>query len=49
VPPGNKDYAREVFTAMEDVWDGKGMFVFTSSGSVYGEKDGGVVTEDSPI
>lgn len=34
---------------MEDVWDGTGMFVFTSSGSVYGEKDGGVVTEDSPI
>ncbi|CBJ48531.1 Contains domains for prephenate dehydrogenase and nucleoside-diphosphate-sugar epimerases [Ectocarpus siliculosus] len=48
-PGGNKDYAREVFTAMEDVWDGTGMFVFTSSGSVYGEKDGGVVTEDSPI
>ncbi|CAM9856831.1 unnamed protein product, partial [Hapterophycus canaliculatus] len=46
---GNRDYALEVFQAMEDVWDGTGMFVFTSSGSVYAEKKGGVVTEDSPI
>lgn len=34
---------------MEEVWDGTGMFVFTSSGSVYAENKGGVVTEDSPI
>lgn len=46
---GNDDYALEVFRAMEEVWDGTGMFVFTSSGSVYAETKGGVVTEDSPI
>ena len=34
---------------MEEVWDGTGMFVFTSSGSVYAENKGGVVTEESPI
>lgn len=34
---------------MEEVWDGTGMFVFTSSGSVYAESKGGVVTETSPI
>eukprot|EP00752_Nemacystus_decipiens_P014955 g13314.t1 len=48
-PGGNNDYALEVFRAMEEVWDGTGMFVFTSSGSVYAESKGGVVTEDSPI
>lgn len=48
-PQGNHDYALEVFRAMEDVWDGTGMFVFTSSGSVYAETKGGVVTEDSMI
>lgn len=46
---GNDDYALEVFRAMEEVWDGTGMFVFTSSGSVYAENKGGVVTEESPI
>ncbi len=46
---GNSDYALEVFRAMEEVWDGTGVFVFTSSGSVYAENKGGVVTEDSPI
>ena len=34
---------------MTDMWDGTGMFVFTSSGSVYAEKDGGVVNEESPL
>lgn len=46
---GNDEYAREVFTAMEEMWDGTGTFVFTSSGSVYAEKDGGVVNEESPL
>eukprot|EP00903_Cladosiphon_okamuranus_P018643 g17158.t1 len=48
-PGGNHDYALEVFRAREEVWDGTGMFIFTSSGSVYAETKGGVVTEDSPI
>ncbi|CAM9386912.1 unnamed protein product [Pylaiella littoralis] len=46
---GNSDYAREVFRAVEEVWDGTGVFLFTSSGSVYAEQNGGTVTEDSPI
>ena len=46
---GNDDYAHEVYKAMTDMWDGSGMFVFTSSGSVFAEKDGGVVNEDSPL
>ena len=46
---GNDDYAHELYTAMTDLWDGTGMFVFTSSGSVFAEKDGGVVNEESPL
>ena len=40
------EYADEVALAAS-LWDGEGAFVFTSSGGVYAEEDGGVVTEDS--
>ncbi|KAG5193113.1 hypothetical protein JKP88DRAFT_260919 [Tribonema minus] len=50
-PSGNDDYAGEVTAAARDLWnaEGTGCFVFTSSGGVYEEKEGGVVREVSPV
>lgn len=48
---GNEDYSGEVTAAAKELWDGEGTgcFVFTSSGGVYDEKDGGIVREVSPV
>jgi hypothetical protein len=45
-PGGNEDFPGEVRRALE-MWDGSGGCVFTSSGGVYAENDGGTVREDS--
>lgn len=47
VPPGKiANYDEEVRRAVE-LWNGRGAMVFTGSGGVFAEKDGGIVTEGS--
>lgn len=46
-PGRNEDYVGDVARSLAH-WDGTGGCAFTSSGGVYAEADGGVVTEDSP-
>ncbi|GAB5030798.1 rossmann-fold nad binding domain-containing protein [Nannochloropsis oceanica] len=49
VPPSkNEDYVGEVQGALE-LWSGKGGFVFTSSGGVFAEDNGGTVDETAPL
>jgi nucleoside-diphosphate-sugar epimerase len=51
-PSGSDDYAGAVADAIENLWagpEGGGVFVFTSSGGVYGAGDYGTVTESTPI
>jgi len=49
VPPSkNEDYVGEVQGALE-LWSGKGGFVFTSSGGVFAEDNGGIVDETAPL
>jgi hypothetical protein len=53
IPPsgGQVEYAQDILDAMR-VWKAQwwqGRFVFTSSGGVYSEADGGVVNENSPV
>lgn len=49
VPPSkNEDYVGEVRGALE-LWSGKGGFVFTSSGGVFAEDNGGTVDETAPL
>lgn len=47
---GNDEYGAEVSSATAAVWDnsGAGAFLFTSSGGIYAERDGGIVNEESP-
>mmetsp|Transcript_4402 Transcript_4402/g.7064 ORF Transcript_4402/g.7064 Transcript_4402/m.7064 type:complete len:323 (+) Transcript_4402:61-1029(+) len=46
-PKGNDDYPGELKTAIS-LWTGDGHFVFTSSGGIFAEEAGGIVTSDSP-
>lgn len=49
VPPSkNQDYVEEVKEALK-LWTGKGGFVFTSSGGVYAEDEGGTVNESAAL
>jgi nucleoside-diphosphate-sugar epimerase len=51
-PSGSDDYAGAVADAVENIWagsEGGGVFVFTSSGGVYGAGEYGTVTEATPI
>lgn len=49
VPPSkNEDYVGELQGAL-DLWNGQGNFVFTSSGGVFAEDNGGTVDESSPV
>jgi hypothetical protein len=49
VPPSkNEDYVAEVQGAL-DLWSREGGFVFTSSGGVFAEDDGGKVDESSTV
>jgi len=47
-PSGNSDYVGEVEYALER-WNGTGGFVFTSSGGVFAEGDGALVTETGDV
>ena len=38
-----------MFQAAALLWDGQGMLVMTSTGSIYSENQGGTVTEYSPV
>ncbi len=49
VPPSkNEDYVAEVQGALA-LWSGRGGFVFTSSGGVFAEDNGGTVDEAAPV
>lgn len=50
-PSGFEDYARAVKDCIDGFWSGPedGLFVFTSSGGIYGVGDGEVVNEKSPL
>ena len=51
-PTGNPDYVKDIKIALEQNWDNKSTescFVFTSSGSVFAENDGGEVDETSEV
>lgn len=51
-PSGSEDYASDVRQVITQLWEGPeggGLFVFTSSGGIFGMGDGDVVTETSPV
>ena len=51
-PTGNPDYVQDIRTALEQNWNAgskEAAFVFTSSGSVFAENDGGEVDETSEV
>jgi len=47
-PSGSDDYPETIRSCVENLWTGKGLFVYTSSGGIYGPGENNVVTETSP-
>lgn len=48
-PSGFEDYPGAVASAADNLWSGDGLFLFTSSGGIYGPGDGETVNETSPL